>query len=243
MDTGLSVCKLRLHIAIETVCGISTYYVIICFSCKFCTCRMPQEMRLEMFFVCACCAVPKNLICYQSPHFWTRSLLCWAIPPGAGSSWRWRGRGREREKLDRRPFSLSFQGLSFVDWRPEVKGRGVGKLTEVSWWLLKPQAVTLRLVYWYERDLGAVGLTGGAESSLHAPSSSADVRVCKQNWVWFWGAKFGLEFGWVTRRLAGGRCPGTLWGRCGVRRAGFRGWLRYVCVCVFYVESLWWFIL
>jgi len=68
MDAGLSVCKLRMHIAIETVCGISTYYAIICFSCKFCTCRLPQEMRLEMLCVCVCAlsVVPKNLNCYQS---------------------------------------------------------------------------------------------------------------------------------------------------------------------------------
>jgi hypothetical protein len=54
--------------------------------------------------------------------------------------------------------------------------------------------------FWYERDLGVVGPTGVTESSLEAPSSSADVTVCKQNWVWFWGPKFG----WATRRLAGG---------------------------------------
>jgi hypothetical protein len=53
----------------------------------------------------------------------------------------------EREKNWIDDLSPSFQGYRLLIGQPVVKGRGVGKLTEVSWWLLKPQVVTLRLVY------------------------------------------------------------------------------------------------
>jgi hypothetical protein len=91
--------------------------------------------------------------------------------------------------------------------------------------------------------LGVVGPTGVTESSLEAPSSSADVRVCKQHWVWFWGPKFCLEFGWVTRRLAGGLLSRyiveSMWSFDGRGSGAGSG----LYVCVFFVESLSGFIL
>jgi hypothetical protein len=71
--------------------------------------------------------------------------------------------------------------------------------------------------------LSLVGPTGVVESSLEAPSSSADVRVCIQNWFCFGDLRFCLEFVWVTRRYI----AEPIWG---IGRTGVWGWLRlYVC--------------
>jgi hypothetical protein len=158
----------------------------------------------------------------------------WAIPPGAGSSWRWRGRGGERERTGSTTFLPVLSRLSFVDWVTGGERQMGGEINRGFLGASKAPSgySTFGLRWlWYERDLGAVVPTGLKESSLAAPSSSADVRVCKQNRVWFWGPKYCLEFGWVTRLLAGGRCSGTLWGRFGFSTGGVQG-LIPVCMCV-----------
>jgi hypothetical protein len=53
--------------------------------------------------------------------------------------------------------------------------------------------------------LSLVGPAGVVESSLEAPSSSADARVCIQNWFCFGDLKFWFGICLVARRLAGGK--------------------------------------
>jgi hypothetical protein len=157
-------------------------------------------------------------------------------------TWPW---GRERE-LDRRPFSLSFQGYRLLIGRPVVKGRGLGKLTEVSWALLKPKAVTLRLVY---VGFGAREIwVWSALPVWRSPASQPRRAAQTFGYVSKTGFDFGVQdSGWNLVGLPGVWLAGGVPVHCGVdvefRRAGFRGWLLYVCACVFYVESLWWFIL
>jgi hypothetical protein len=107
----------------------------------------------------------------------------------------------EKERTGSTSFLPVLSRLSFVDWVTGGERQSGGKLTEFSWWLLKSQAVTLPLVYvefGTIEILGVVCPTGVTESSLEAPSSSADVRVCKQNWVWFLGSRilFGIWLGY-----------------------------------------------
>jgi hypothetical protein len=53
----------------------------------------------------------------------------------------------ERERTELTTFLPVLSRLSFVDWVTGGERQRGGKLTEFSWWLLKPQAVTLLLVY------------------------------------------------------------------------------------------------
>jgi hypothetical protein len=113
--------------------------------------------------------------------------------------WPW---GRENWINNLSPFHIR---LSFGDWlRPVVKGIGVG--------INRVFSVTVAVTSCYSTFgfgtwiiLSLVGPAGVVGSSLEAPSSSADVRVCSQNLFCFGNLKFCLEFVWVTRRLAGGR--------------------------------------
>jgi hypothetical protein len=123
---------------------------------------------------------------------------------------------------DQQPFSFPYR-LSFVDWlRPVVKGRGVG----VTQAFFVTFGVSLSLCFgsgtWF--ILSLVGPTGVVESSLEAPSSSADVRVCSQvkTGLVLGDLKFCLEFVLVTRRLAGGWLFRHIGGRCGNRMDGGR---------------------
>jgi hypothetical protein len=144
-------------------------------------------------------------------------------------------------ELDRRPFSLSLQGYLLLIGRPVVKGRGVG--------INRVFLVTFVVTSAYStfdfrtRDiLGLVGPTGVVESSLEAPSSSADARACNQNWFWFWCLKFCLELVWLPGVWLTGSCPGTSRSRCGDWKGGV---LRLAPVCMrvlFSVESRSWFI-
>jgi hypothetical protein len=90
--------------------------------------------------------------------------------------------------------------------------------------------------------LSLVGPAGVAESSLEAPSSSADAWVCSQNWFWFWDSKFCVEFVWLPGVWLAGSCSDTSRSRCGVRTDGGLGLAPFVCVvCYLSVESRYWF--
>jgi hypothetical protein len=151
----------------------------------------------------------------------------------------------ERERTGSTTFFRVLSRLLFVDWVTGGERQRGGEINRG--FLVASKAPSgystfgLRW-FWYERDLGAVGLTGVKECSLEAPSSSADVRVCKQNWVWFGGPNSV----WNLVGLPGVWLAGGVPVHCGVdvefRRAGLRGWLRFVCVRVFLVESVSWFI-
>jgi hypothetical protein len=119
--------------------------------------------------------------------------------------------------------------LSFGDWlRPGVTCRGVG----INRVFFVTFAVTIcystfGFGTWFV--LSSVGPAGGVQSSLEAPSSSADDRVCSQNCFWFWDLKFCLEFVWLRGVWLPAVVPIHRGANLGIGRTGVWGWLRCVC--------------
>jgi hypothetical protein len=125
--------------------------------------------------------------------------------------------------------------LSFVDWVTGGERQRGGEINRC--FLVASKAPSgystfgLRQ-FWYERDLGVVG-----------PASKPRRVAQTFGFVSKTGFGFGVQNSvWNLVGLLGVWLAGGVPVHCGVdvefRRAGFRGWLRYVCVCVFYVESL-----
>jgi hypothetical protein len=128
--------------------------------------------------------------------------------------------------------------LSFGDWlQLVVKGRGVG----INWVFFVTFTVTSCYSIFGSGTwiiLSLVGPASVVESSLEAPSSSADVWVCRQNWFCFWNLKFCLEFVWLPGVWLAGSCSNTSQSRCGDQMDGGLGLALFVCVvCYLSVES------
>jgi hypothetical protein len=138
--------------------------------------------------------------------------------------WPW-GRGDWINNLS--PFRIR---LSFRDWlRPVVKGRGVG-INRVFF-------VTFVVTICYSIFgsgtwiiLSLVGPAGVVDSSLEATSSSADTRVCSENWFGFGDLKFWVGIVWFPGVWMAGCCSDTSRSRCGNRKDGGMGLALFVCV-------------
>jgi hypothetical protein len=134
--------------------------------------------------------------------------------------------------------SSSHIRLSFGDWlRSVLKIRGVG--IDRVFFLTFAFTIfysTFGFGTWFV--LSSVGPPFVAVSSLEAPWSSADARVCSQNWFWFWDLKFCLEFVWLPGVWLPAVVPIHRGARLGIGRTGVWGWLRCMCVvCYLFVKS------
>jgi hypothetical protein len=144
-------------------------------------------------------------------------------------------RGRENWINNISPFYIR---LSFGDWlRPVVKGRGVG-INRVFFvtFAVTVCYFTFGFGTWF--ILSLVGPAGVVESSLEAPSSSADVRVCSQNWFCFRG--FEILFRNCLGYPASGwraRVPIHRGADVGIGRTGVWGWFRLYVFYYLSVES------
>jgi hypothetical protein len=141
-------------------------------------------------------------------------------------TWPW---GRENWINNLSPFHIGYR-LSI----------GYGRWWKVEGWEVteflcgfRSHKLLLYFWFWYVNYLEfLVAPAGVVESSLEAPSSSADARVCSKNWFWFWfwGLKFCLELFWSPGVWLAGSCTDTSRSRCEDRTGGGLGLAPFVCV-------------